>query len=154
VRRGFAAHLASHCAKKQSRGDTADDICQDRQDSREGSHFIFALSALTPVTASTPDARPTKEPCSSAAAGRPSPKNRAKPVFERRLAIKTKTPEAGAFAGGESAGDKAEAWLALGGWAADSRSVSAVASTTSGLTILFIVKETSFPPDVDGCFCA
>ena len=30
------AHLAAHCAKKQSCGDTADDICQDRQDSCEG----------------------------------------------------------------------------------------------------------------------
>jgi hypothetical protein len=117
-----------------------------------GRHFIFALSALIPVTASTPDARPTNEPRSSAASGRASPKTRAKPVFERRLAMKSKTPEAGAFAGGESAGDKAEAWLALGGWAADSRSVSAIASTTSGLTMLFIVKGTSFPPDVDGCF--
>jgi hypothetical protein len=116
--------------------------------------FIFAPAAPTLVTASTPEARPTKEPRSSAADGRPSPKNRAKPVFERRLAIKSKTPEAGAFADGESAGDEAEAWLALGGWPADSRSVSAIAPTTSGLTILFIVKETSFPPEVDGCFYA
>jgi len=116
--------------------------------------FIFAPADPTLVTASTPEARPTKEPRSSAADGRPSPMNRAKPVFERRLAIKSKTPEAGAFADGESAGDEAEAWLALGGWPADSRSVSAIAPTTSGLTILFIVKETSFPPDVDGCFYA
>ena len=118
----------------------------------DGRDFIFAPAVSTLATASTPDARPTKEPRSSAAAGRPSPKNRANPVFERRLATKSMTPEPGAFAGGESVGDKAEAWLALGGWAADSRSVSAIASTTSGLTMLFIVKETSFPPDVDGCF--
>ena len=63
--------------------------------------------------------------------------------------MKSKTPEAGAFAGGESAGDKAEAWLALGGWAADSRSVSAIASTTLDLAnVVPIVMETSFPPDV------
>jgi len=96
-----------------------------------GRHFIFSSLASVLATASTRDARPTKEPRSTAASGRPSPKSRAKAVFERRFAIKSKRPEAGWFAGGKAEGAAVEAWLllALWGWAADSRTVSAMAPT-------------------------
>jgi hypothetical protein len=37
----FRSHVAAHCTEKQRRGDTPDHVCQDGQDSGEGTPLRF-----------------------------------------------------------------------------------------------------------------